>query len=204
MEFGASIHSLYIIITEPKIDSQKIDIDHDQFKFSAVKGWWLNGRQKSYILHNPVIKSLASVTGVTDGKSTAATEKALRSTKTQIDVSSKEQIDRNKETIQLQNIFPSVIEDDNSASTPNSESYIDHLMDVVRDAPDHFIEEEKTNIQSESLLANCMAKEMPVEVNEWWQQNLILLVEIIDANIGVRKYKGGRIVTEVKNLNFLS
>jgi len=177
------------MITETKGDSPKIVIDRDRYQVSSVKEWWLQEKEDSSINHDPLIKNYPNIEIVVDNKPTAPTEKQIFSQK---NIMEKPQSSSQKSLInELDEIDLDI--------SSKSESYIEHLKDIARDQPEIFIDEEKPDELGRQNLENMERKNK--DKKPWCDQNLLLLIEIIGVSIAIRKYKSGRLVTEVSNFS---
>lgn len=201
-EFHLHVHSLYCLITEPKEESTKIMIDAERFKISSVKDWWLKDKEPSLTNHEPIIRSFPNIESVT--KTTLPTEKALRSEiflktprNTLIDIPEENNIEILSDSkYSMKGLAKDLPDLDLSKK---SDSYIEHLKDVARDrdSNDVFIEIDEKPKCPDILEEKYVFFDLKPNSTQWWNQNLILLIEIIAFTAGIRKYKSGRTMTHV-------
>lgn len=210
-EFSFQIHSLYCLITEPKEESTKVMIDADRFKISSVRDWWLKDKEPSLTNHEPIIRSFPNIEGFNvTTKSTVLTEKALKSDlflqtpkNTLIEIPEENRggiLSDSKYSVQ------SLVKDIPDLDlSRKSESYIEHLKDVgrERDSNDVFIEIDEKEKTPETLEDKILYFDLKPSSTQWWNQNLILLIEIISLTCGLRNYKSGRSMTHVYFLALL-
>ena len=181
--------SLYVLITEKKGDSPNIAIDKERYQVNSVKDWWLQDKVESSINHDPLIKTYPQVEIVVDkNKPTPQKDRQIGS--------QHQLIDSNKPQSQQKFLVDELDEIDLNISS-KSESYIEHLRDIARDQPEVFIDEEKSSNNRGEKHANPGDGMEENSHTPWCDQNLLLFIELIGCSIAIRKYKSGRLVTEV-------
>lgn len=190
------------MITEPKDESLKITIDNEHHKVSSVKDWWIRDKENSFIVHNPIIKSHPNIDALTERKTTTPTDQPMNTS--QVLDHGKSNLDKRQPFIAMHKssvdskTSPESASPDGLDLSERSRSYDEHMKDVERDVNNHFIEEEKTD--PKELLETCyIGKRKHSAPRDWWNQNLLLLIEIVEISVSVRKFKSGRQTSHVKD-----
>ncbi len=172
---------MYFLITETKGETSRIGIDKERYQnISSVREWWLHTSQDSSINHDPLLKNYPEEN---EERSTVSTERNV------LDDSSHDKS------------LTREINDVGVDPFSKSRSFIEHIKDVVRDPAKAFIEEEGPNNNSNCSKLMKDLDEMRDNTKPWWEQNLLLFVELIGVFGTIQQYKSGRIVSEVKKTN---
>ena len=87
------------------------------------------------------------------------------------------------------------IDDYISQSFLRSESCRSHLRDVYKDSVDRFLPDRNENTDLRITVAEPKKKQHDFLV--WWNQNLLLFIEIAGVTGSILKWRSGRLATKV-------
>lgn len=86
---------------------------------------------------------------------------------------------------------------DRSGLSMKSQSFREHMGDVEREVESKYLvneTEDEHEVEDDHTEIN-VAQSYPL-LSTWWNQNLILIFEILDINTSINKYRSGRLSTE--------
>ena len=87
----------------------------------------------------------------------------------------------------------------NTNETQKSESFQKHLMDVDKDGGSNFLLDDVDNDNDDDLLRERLESghfDFGKHSTYWWNQNLLLIVEILQIHASVNKYQNGKTMTD--------
>jgi len=187
MNLKMSLASFYIMISEPKWSSNPFK------RASSVRSWWtqpnlLAGDMSAKI----TAESVMSGSHFRDKR----TSKGQSPTFQDFDPLPNLNTPSNKKTNRVTRKGYDH-DNDQSGMSMKSQSFRDHMKDIEREVDSKYLmheTEDDNDIEDEHTEIN-VAQSYPL-LSTWWNQNLILIFEILDINTSINKYRSGRLSTE--------
>lgn len=185
------IRSFYVLITEQKKQAEEIFHIRNRPKNCEVRKWW----DQSHAPIHPT-SPVSSPTGATEKsrllpqtpehKTPHAPTKLIKLEETPKTFS---------DHIPGGRRFTLIT---NTNETQKSESFMKHLMDVEKDGGSNFLlDENDDEIHITGGKIDTAQSEIIGKYSRyWWNQNLLLIIEILQINASINKYQNNKIMTD--------
>jgi len=199
MKLVLHVRSFYLMITETKKYHQEKFHITNRPKNCEVRKWWDQSHPHfTQSVQNPArppnSRGVSSPTGITEksrllpGTPERITPNAPTDTKGLNIETPKANSDHFTARISL-----------NTNETQKSESFQKHLMDVEKDAGSNFLLDENESDHDGDIGRERLESghfEFAKSSTYWWNQNLLLLIEVLQINASINKYRSGKTMTD--------
>jgi len=205
LELTVNIKSLYLLVSEPKESSIPLLINPTRFEFhgdlkkggsdsrkgTRVRTWWKSDQKAT----NPTVQPLNHEVSIEEEFPT--TKRFLIQPGTPENLTENQSFHTVPDEEEKLEKNPIQGDQDDSPQKSASDSFMEHLKDVDSSQKGHFKEDEDESINKRETRTDIPAMENRREINDWWNQNLILLVEILDTSISLKSFRNGALSTKV-------
>jgi len=192
-----AIHSTYLLITERKDGSSSILMNPERLQLkSRLMTWWKKDGQSEKFRYIERTKHVQDATPALRRGINVPTQFLNKvdgdSFHTALDEENRSILTRSQV----------LIDEDPSHLSMKSESLLDQFKDTESSHHGHKEEQDEPTISKEKL--DTQQSETHKVSNEWWNQNLIIIAEILGVNVSLNQYRNGGLKSEVFTLlNYL-